>query len=346
MRDADPHDAVQRARVKRRWQVAGYVVGLVLFGAAIFAVVRQHDVLLGAVQSVRGASPWLIAFAIVLPALNWLVVSISLWVLTNAYGRVGFGEMLALIANAWMLNYLPMRPGMAGRVTYHKLINQIRVRDSAKVIMQATIMTGISLVMLGALALSLTDRAADWAWLIALAAPGAALGAAALLLATRPFARRMTIALLMRHVDMLIWAGRYWVVFKLLDVDLGVAGVIALAVISQIALLVPFTGNGLGIREWLIGWFAARVGTLLPAGVILGVEHQAVGLAADLVNRAAELSVSIPVGLVAAWWLARRVARAGFSRMATSEIPPGIEETVAGLTERSDPADDDTRITS
>ena len=317
-------------RVDRRWQIAGYAVGLLLFAGAIGAVVLHRDVLLGAVHSVRGASAWLIALAVALPLANWLIVSVSIWVLTRAYGRVGLGEMTALIANAWMLNYLPMRPGMLGRVTYHKVVNDIRVRDSARVIVYATALSGVSIVTLGSFALILQDRVGHLAWAGALAVPFVACAIAIPLAGDRPTVRRLLVAAMLRHVDMLAWIGRYWAVFALLDVHLDIAGAVALAVVSQIALLVPFTGNGLGVREWFIGQAAA----ILPAGLVAGADQMAVGLAADLVNRAAELAVSLPVGLVAAWWLARRLARLG-----TADSDPETSPTSVAVGATPDPTD-------
>ena len=67
--------------------------------------------------------------------------------------------------------------------------------------------------------------------------------------------------------------------------------------IADIALLVPFVGNGLGVREWAVGLTASRQ------------VAAAVGLTADLVNRAAELIVAIPLGLAAWVWLTRTLAR-------------------------------------
>ena len=155
--DARPDDVPTPQ--KRRWQIVGYAVGVLLFALAIGAVITQREVFSEAMSNVGGAPVWLISLVFILPLLNWLVVSVSLWMLTNAYGRVGLWEMTALIANAWLLNYLPLRPGMAGRITYHKLVNRIRVRDSAKVVLQATAMTGISIVLLSAMALTATATA-------------------------------------------------------------------------------------------------------------------------------------------------------------------------------------------
>lgn len=313
--DARPDDVASSR--KRRWQIVGYVVGLFLFVLAIGAVITQREVFADAMSNVRGAPIWLVSLIFILPLLNWLVVSVSLWMLTNAYGRVGLWEMTALIANAWLLNYLPMRPGMAGRITYHKLVNDIRVRDSAKVVLQATMMTGISIVLLGAIALSFGDRVGVEVWWITLCAPMAILGVAALALGRNPFLRRMCLALLLRHVDMLIWVARYWVVFALIDKPLGLPAAVIFAVVSQVALLVPFTGNGLGVREWFIGKTAI-------IGVVAGLDHQAIGLTADLINRAGELAVSIPTGLIAAWWVSRRLAR--FGAEGESPAPEAVVE--------------------
>lgn len=306
---------------KRRWQIIGYAFGLLLFGLAVFAVISQRDVFTEAMSNVRGAPWWLIALAFILPLLNWLVVSVAMWILTNAYGRVGLWEMTALIANAWLLNYLPLRPGMAGRIAYHKLVNGIRVRDSAKVVIQATTMTGISIVLMGAIALGLGDRFGAVAWAISLGAPVVILGIAGLVLRS-PFLRRMSLALLLRHVDMLIWVARYWVVFALIDKPLGLVGAVIFALVSQIALLMPFTGNGLGVREWFIGQTAVL-------GIVAGLDHRAIGLTADLINRAGELAVSIPAGLIAAWWLSRRLARFGEQASKSRE---SVTETAAEAT--------------
>jgi uncharacterized membrane-anchored protein len=58
-------------------------------------------------------------------------------------------------------------------------------------------------------------------------------------------------------------------------------------------------GNGLGVREWAVA---------VAAPVLGGYERDA-GLAAELVGRAVDVAVAVPLGLLAAAWLIRRVAR-------------------------------------
>ena len=68
----------------------------------------------------------------------------------------------------------------------------------------------------------------------------------------------------------------------------------------MIATMVPFVSNGIGLREWSIGLLAP-----LLADVTL--ER---GLAAELVQRAAEIAVILPSGFLGTWWLWRDARRA------------------------------------
>jgi len=87
---------------------------------------------------------------------------------------------------------------------------------------------------------------------------------------------------------------------------------VALAIVSQIAMLVPIAGNGLGLREWAIG---------LTAASLTGLDPQA-GLAADLVNRAVEVLVAVPVGLLSARVVSRRL-KATLERRKSAGGPEG-----------------------
>ena len=58
---------------------------------------------------------------------------------------------------------------------------------------------------------------------------------------------------------------------------------------ASAANLVPFIGNGLGIREWSVA---------LAAPLIGGYERDA-GLAAELTGRAVDIAMAIPFGMIA-----------------------------------------------
>ncbi|MCA9299560.1 MAG: hypothetical protein KDA28_10865, partial [Phycisphaerales bacterium] len=99
-------------------RLIAFAIGLLLIIAALVAVATQRHALRAALDSLGSAPWWMVVLLIVLPLGNLVTVSTSFAVLTNRYGRVGWTEMLALIASAWLLNYLPMRAGMVGRFAY------------------------------------------------------------------------------------------------------------------------------------------------------------------------------------------------------------------------------------
>ncbi|MCW5775514.1 MAG: hypothetical protein KIS87_03585 [Phycisphaeraceae bacterium] len=316
----------QSGRWDRR-RAIGYAVGVMLLAAAVWAVASQRSAVAASLDAVRAAPAWMVVVVLLLPMGNWLAASASLRALTLRRargGHVGRGEMLALVGSAWLLNYLPMRPGMIGRIAYHKRINGIAVRDSVLVLVEANAMTAgaVGLMLAIALALRAAPAGASWAWLV-LVLPGAAFaGAWAAGAARGTVWTAWAAAATARYADLMVWLARYACAFALLGRPLTVEGAAVLAAVSQAAFLVPFVGNGLGVREWGIGLVAASW-----AGADSAREAAAFGLAADLLNRAAEVAVSVPVGIACTAWLGRRLARAG-------------PDTGSGFGDGVDPADD------
>ncbi|MEM0984258.1 MAG: hypothetical protein AAGI17_09945 [Planctomycetota bacterium] len=298
---------------KSRWRgIIGFVIGFLLFSAAIVAVAQGGDDLKSAWESIKQAPLWLGALVLLLPVLNWLTVSLSFWVITARYGRVGPVEMCGLIGTAWLLNYLPMKPGMVGRFAYHKKVNGIRYKDSARVIAWTASFTAICTALL--LAVGVFARGTSFAYALLLA-PLIPFG----LLIPAAIARgghwwRYATALNLRYLDMLIWTARYWATFKLVGVDLEPASAALLAVISQAAIAIPIAGNGLGAREWAVGVAANQI----------GFSAAEIGLAADVINRGAELIVSLPLGILGWLYIARRTKNAVAAPIqpAPSSSPP------------------------
>ncbi len=289
-------------------------MGVVLLGAAVWAAWGQREAVLQGLRSAAGARWWLIALMLGLPVLNWVLSSALFMLLMQPGQRVArrpvrFVEMLWLIGASWLLNYLPMAPGLLGRVAYHRRVHGIPVRQSVQAVgaglmisvaalglplLMAVVFPGLFptpgglvplLVLAGVfLMLGLIDRARGKAhWWLAL-------------------------AMCVRSVDIAVWTVRYAVVMAVLGLDWTWAGAAAVAIVSQIAVLVPLAGNGLGLREWAVG----LVGPVLPtwfrgaAGMAQGV-----GLAVDLVNRACEVVVAVPVGILSVLALGRRLRGAG-----------------------------------
>lgn len=294
---------------RRARAVIGFTVGVVLLAAAVWAVTGQRDAMTQALASARAAPWWLGALALGLPLVNWLLMTAVFQVLMRPHGRVAPAEMAALIGASWLLNYLPLRPGLLGRVAYHKAVNEIPVAASVKAVL-GNIGSGLVALALGGLL----------AFLFAGADPGPSLGAvgaaAGALTAVSAAARGRTwgpvaSATMIRFVDVLVWGARYWVTFRLVGAPIDPVAALAVGVVSQTASLVPIVGNGLGLREWAVGLTVAALPVVFMAGSGTGV-----GLTADLVNRAAEVVAAVPVGLGALWYLhtlTRRRGRAGTS---------------------------------
>jgi hypothetical protein len=211
--------------------------------------------------------------------------------------------MTFLIGAAWLLNHLPLRPGMVGRVAFHKKYHGMAVRDAVRVMVTAMGLTAVALAMLLVVAIAVSrfrSTPAQIAWLTLPTA--AAAGAAGLARLAGWGLWREFAALACRSLDMLAWVGRYAIAFTLVGEPLSVDRVVAITAVCQAAMIVPVTGNGLGLREWVVGLTLAAVSAQGARE-----EAAAVGLAADLVNRAAETLLAVPVGLWCSYMLARKV---------------------------------------
>ncbi len=286
-------------------RVIGAVVGFGLLVAAVWAVGSQRAVLTEALGSLRHAPAGLVVGALLLPLVSWLTTSATFCLLSQRYARVPAGDMVMLIGAAWLLNYLPFRPGMVGRVAFHRKYHSMPIADSVRVMISAMVLSGISLAMLLGVAVAVSQVEHMGFRLACLAGPTAGVGlvAAGARAAGWSWWREIA-ALCVRSVDMLAWVGRYAIVFALVGQQPAIEHVVVVAAVCQVAMVVPITGNGLGLREWAVGLTLAAVATA-------GMREQAaaIGLAADLVNRAAELVLVVPVGLGCSWVLARAVNR-------------------------------------
>lgn len=300
----------------RRW--GGFVLGLLLLAAACVALSRS-GVHWNSIRDTVNRAPLAgVVAAILLPLLNLLLSACTFWALTRRFGQVAFTEMLALIGAAWLLNYLPLRPGLAGRVAYHKQVNAIRVRDSARVVIESMSCSAAAIAL--ALAASVLVARFPWAgtWVIvgisvlcgALAVGGVAL------FQSKKAAAGVCIALACRIADVAVWTLRYWVVFIVIQDQITLPQAAALAGVSQVAMSIPLAGNGLGLREWSIGLVRGS----LPASFGATSSNIGAGLTADIFNRVAEVVVAIPVGLICTWHVARRM-RDHVAPVAAEEAP-------------------------
>lgn len=297
--------------------VVGFLIGIALFGAAIWSILTGDHGFDEAIGAARAAPWWIVAAVVLLPVANWLAVSESFLTLTNRYGvlaprPVGRAEMAGVIGSAWLLNYLPMKPGMFGRLAYHKHVNHIRYADSARVLACSVSLTGFSLGLLVLVAIVTHISGPTWAWC---AAPAVLLGMISFATRKRgPWTGRIAYAAFWRYIDSMIWVGRYGASFALVGHPLSFADSVTVAAVSQIALLIPVSGNGLGVREWGVRFVT------LP-----------IGLVADVVNRAAEMVVALPIGVLGTLWSIRQMRSArGQPASDTNCTPDSKPDPAAG----------------
>jgi len=133
-----------------RW--LGFAIGLVLLAGAGIALRSAGDDFTKAADALGDAAIWQWFALPGLMALSLLATSAVFWIFTKRYGDVGYTEMNGLIGIAWVMNYLPMHPGMFGRLAYHKRVNGVRIIDSTRVLIWANLQTGAAAVIVPAIA--------------------------------------------------------------------------------------------------------------------------------------------------------------------------------------------------
>lgn len=292
---------------------AGFGLAVVLLAGAAWVVVSNPRTFSDLFDRLADAPWWAVALILVGPVLNWLLISSCLWMLMRRHGPLGWGEMNALVGSAWLLNHLPMRPGLIGRVGYHKLVNGIRVRDSVESTVWSLVLAAVSGVMGLALAFSVPPGSGALTVGLVLMGPAVVVGVggAAARWSGRVRWAWLLGALALRYADVALWAARYAVVFWVMGVELTPVQIVLITGVSQLAQLVPIAGGGMGLREWLVGLTAGSMAQAFDAA-----------LAGDLINRAAETLIVVPLGLVCGAAVARRVKRHRAS--GGTPVPEGV----------------------
>lgn len=333
--DAGEVVAAVAGRPKVRAVIAiSVAVACALCALALF--LRRRDDLGQAIDAMARASPWLVALAIALPLINWLSTTGAFWILTRRIGRVGLGEMAALMGASWLANYMPLKPGLVGRIAYHQRVNGIPIGASARVVVEAVALSAIAAAALLCLVFLAQDqflgRGAAWLgcslWLVC--AIWSAVHSRALREADRSAGQppgwisTWVAALAFRLADGGVWIVRYLVAFKLVGASVTPLQAAALAAVSQAVAALPVLGSALGVREWAV----ALVASALPSAALTagdggssgsgggaegvggagGASMLSAGLVADILNRAIEVGLALVVGLASSAWVARRIA--------------------------------------
>lgn len=286
-----------------RWRIAGSLVGAALVVAAIVAVLRNRSLLDAALESARTASPWTVALLMCGALVNVVASAAGLRALLLRHGSVGAMEMQAVIASSTLLNYAPFRPGLASRAAYHQVVNRIPVLATMLTVAQSMALAAAAIAWLAVAAWLLRSGEGVAATQVGIAFLGLApaIGVAGLLSSPAGSWRRaIAAAWIWRCADTAAWVVRYHAAFSITGISLSLPDSAVAAAGAGAANLVPFVGNGLGVREWLVG----------IVGSSMNLWTMDAGLAADIVNRAGDLAVCVPLGLVALPIVASRLRSA------------------------------------
>lgn len=285
--------ALLRHRVVR---VLGAIAGLGLLALALTAVFTERDALDKAWNSLARPEPLLVLGLLGANVGNLLLTAGVFGFLIRRFptdtAKVGRLEMVELIGASTLINFVPMKPGLFGRIAWHRVVNHIPAVNSARTIVESV---GLSV---GSAAVIVAALLAAHRWELPLAAPLAVPAVILVALAFPPASRPFALAGLCRFVDLLLWGARYFIAFQLIGQPISPTTALAVAIGSTAASLVPLAGNGLGLREW-------TTGVLTP---LLSDQTLHAALTAELVNRAGELLVVVPVGLASIAGLLRRRA--------------------------------------
>ncbi len=279
----------------------GFLIGLVLLAGAAAYLISDPEQLNEFASNIRHAPGWAVAIVLVGPVVNWVFVGLCLHALVRRHGVIGPGEMLALVGSAWLLNHLPMRPGLVGRIGYHAKVNNIRVRDSIEASVWSMIHGGIANAMaIGLVLMVPTDLSLGMLVMVLMIPIGVfaiAAGIGGLKSANLGY---LILGLVFRSADVLVWMVRYAAAFAMLGITITPVQIALITAASQIAQVIPITGGGFGFREWGVG-FAAK----FPSSGAAITMRTAIG--ADVINRIAETIIVIPLGLICTGIVARRL---------------------------------------
>lgn len=275
-----------------------FLLGIALLAAAAWSLARHGAALDAAMQSLRHPSPlWLSGLPIAI-ALHVLLTASVLRLLLNRtirVGSVGTGECLALTLTSMLGNLTPTQAGLAGRVAYQHRVHGVPITVSVLLVVQGTLLTigagvwiGLTLVVL---------RSAGLSWLAAPASLALLMPAA--IDSGRP--RSVLVrAFALRCLEVLLAGLRVHASLALIGCETDPAVSLALGTASNLCNAIPVLGSAIGVREWV---------TALLAPSLAGIATPDV-LAAQLLDRAVEISIVLAGSAVAVPSLARRLAAA------------------------------------
>ncbi|MDA1008040.1 MAG: hypothetical protein O2800_03425 [Planctomycetota bacterium] len=289
----------------------GFFVGLLLISTAIWTVLRDGTAIDRLTNALR--DPTKLSLLALCVGANLVL---SGWLFHRLYrpiASIGFGEMQMLVSGSSLLNYLPAKAGLAGRALYHRAVHGVPIGTSVRLIVLSVLGTLVCSSGLIVAIYFFGSRHAIATWLMV----GCVFfWTGPILLRLRPSHTAFIQSIAIRQLDLSVWVIRYILVFALLGVTIDARSAAMAAAVAMVAGLFPVGGNGIGVREWAIGLLGPIAGWT-----------QDIGLAADLLNRAVDLIIIIPVGSMCALAASRRLTHHLASATARNHPTPSTLST-------------------
>lgn len=269
-------------------------LGLALVGLAIWRVSRDPQSWHRLGEATK--QPWHLA---ALGACVLANIALAGWLFQRLYRpvvRIGLGEMEVLVASSSLLNYLPAKAGLAGRALYHKVVHGVPLSVSVRLIVLSAVGTLLTSGLLVSFVLVLGAHAGNEAVAGWIAGGALALWVAPRMVDCGPVTRAFLESIAIRQLDLGVWCLRYVVAFSAIGIDIDLRAAALAAASAMLIGLLPFLANGMGLREWAVAFLG---------GIAAGGWTEDAGLSADLLNRAVDLAVVVPMGALATWFALR-----------------------------------------
>lgn len=287
-------------------QITGFLIGISLLVWCIKEALAKGDF-----SKLREADP-AIVFLMILCTLTSIIANGTIfWAIIRPMLKLKFWDLQFINSVVNILNYAPVRLGLITRLYHHKIVDKL---SYFQLIAWYAAFAALYFLMLGALLGSTLARPAiDVLWLVFLLIILISGAVFFILFSANPRiikrlrgADRMlshpgyvSTAMLLRLVDVMAYTARLYLAFKLLNIDLTLRDTILLTLISMVGNLAP--AGALGIREFLVAFFGPYI-----AGGSLASQIDSSVASAILIDRAAEVVVFIPLGIISLEWMRRK----------------------------------------
>ena len=297
-------------------QAVGFAVGIALVAWVVKGAIDSANdpSRAGILESVRAAwesRPWLVAGIALTTVLSLVIDGALFWLILLPVRRLGFMEIQWLTFVTATSNFFPVRLGIPVRYAYAMLANRMGFLEATAWFVALTLVILVSLGAVVAATAAVPVPGVAWALLVlvVLAAGGWILQRAAGLGPVRARMGEWTPMLttprtywagaLLRVAEVLLWVVRMWCAAEILGLGLSFATVTVLGVASIAVMLNPV--GRIGFRE-----ATTVVVANWMAGGGLDVAHADAGFKQlALLESLGEMATTIPMGIVAAPFLAR-----------------------------------------